>query len=58
MRNIKTLAVVSLAIAISFPLLSHAAGNAQAGKSKAALCGGCHGAEGISVSFEVPNLKG
>ena len=34
------------------------AGDATAGKSKAALCAGCHGADGISPSDEVPNLAG
>jgi cytochrome c553 len=34
------------------------AGSADAGKSKSAICGGCHGATGISSSAEVPNLAG
>lgn len=34
------------------------AGDAAAGQGKAAVCGGCHGPDGISFSPEVPNLKG
>ena len=34
------------------------AGDATAGKAKAALCAGCHGANGISLSDDVPNLAG
>ena len=36
----------------------HAAGDAAAGKGKAALCAACHGAEGISSADIWPNLKG
>ena len=34
------------------------AGDKAAGKEKSMLCTGCHGAEGISVSPEIPNLAG
>lgn len=34
------------------------AGDKAAGKEKSMLCMGCHGAEGISVSPEIPNLAG
>jgi cytochrome c553 len=34
------------------------AGNAEAGKSKSSICGGCHGANGISSSPTIPNLAG
>ena len=34
------------------------AGDAAAGKTKAALCAACHGAEGIAVSPLYPNLAG
>jgi len=33
-------------------------GNADAGKTKAAMCGACHGATGISPSPTYPNLAG
>ncbi len=29
-----------------------------AGKTEAALCSGCHGADGMSVATEIPNLAG
>ena len=32
--------------------------NPKAGKSEAALCAACHGAEGMSVATNVPNLAG
>ncbi len=32
--------------------------NPTAGKSEAALCAACHGAEGMSVATNVPNLAG
>ncbi|OGT74588.1 MAG: cytochrome C [Gammaproteobacteria bacterium RIFCSPLOWO2_12_47_11] len=35
-----------------------AAGDAAAGKEKAALCAACHGADGISPNDLWPNLKG
>ncbi|GAA3542619.1 cytochrome c [Zobellella aerophila] len=35
-----------------------AAGDAAAGKSKAAVCAACHGAEGISAMDIYPNLAG
>jgi len=34
------------------------AGDAAAGKAKAASCAGCHGANGISVVHLYPNLAG
>jgi cytochrome c553 len=33
---------------------AHAAGDAQAGKAKAAACGGCHGANGEGVGSNPP----
>jgi len=38
--------------------VSMAAGDAAAGKAKAAVCAGCHGAEGISANPLWPNLAG
>jgi len=35
-----------------------AGGDAAAGKAKAATCGGCHGAAGISAVPTYPNLAG
>lgn len=34
------------------------AGDAAAGKAKAATCGGCHGATGVSAVPTYPNLAG
>ena len=34
------------------------AADAAAGKAKAATCGGCHGAKGISAAPNFPNLAG
>ena len=45
----------------AFALLStpvFAAGNADAGKAKSAVCAACHGAEGISSLEIYPNLAG
>lgn len=36
----------------------HAAGNAEAGKAKAASCVACHGADGNSIAPNFPNLAG
>ena len=38
--------------------VSAVAGDAAAGKAKAAVCAGCHGANGISVAPIYPNLAG
>ncbi|MCG6864333.1 MAG: cytochrome c [Thiogranum sp.] len=38
--------------------VSSAAGDAAAGKAKAAVCAGCHGANGISMAPIYPNLAG
>lgn len=49
----------AMAIAASALLAgtAHAAGDAQAGKAKAAACAGCHGAEGQGVATN-PALAG
>ncbi len=38
--------------------VSMAAGDAAAGKAKAAVCAGCHGAKGVSANPLWPNLAG
>ena len=38
--------------------LAQAAGNADAGKTKAAVCGACHGADGNSMVPTFPKLAG
>jgi len=47
--------------AVAMALLSapaFAAGDAEAGKAKSAVCAACHGAEGISAMDIYPNLAG
>jgi cytochrome c553 len=53
-KIIFSLILVVTSINIAFA----AAGNADAGKSKAAMCVACHGANGISASDAYPNLAG
>ena len=52
----KILCVVILGMFLSESAL--AAGNAEAGKAKAALCGSCHGLDGHSSNDLWPNLAG
>jgi len=42
----------------SFNITAYADGDIATGKSKAAACAGCHGANGIGLSGEFPNLAG
>ena len=44
-----------LLVFISLPVMS---GDIEKGKTKAELCAGCHGLDGISVSSIIPNLAG
>ena len=52
----KLLIAASTALALSSPLAL--AGDIEAGKAKAVVCSGCHGAEGVSMSDIWPNLAG
>lgn len=52
-RNMLLMALIS-----NLPIISYAAGDAAAGKSKAASCAMCHGAEGVSANDIWPNLAG
>jgi len=45
-------------LCLLFPTLSFAAGDIAAGKAKAVTCGGCHGAQGIAIAPNFPNLAG
>ncbi len=57
MRTIATIACGALLVAASGAVC--AGGDAAAGKTKAASCGGCHGANGISAAPDVnPSLAG
>jgi cytochrome c553 len=51
--------VIAIAcLAASVSMGSVFAADAEAGKAKAASCGGCHGADGVSMVPTYPNLKG
>ena len=50
--------VLASLIVLCFPASGFAAGSAEAGAQKNALCVACHGAEGISVVPIYPNLAG
>ncbi|XQW85314.1 c-type cytochrome [Thalassotalea piscium] len=51
--------IFSFVIGLSMLTQAHAfEGDAQAGKTKAAVCAACHGANGISVADTYPNLAG
>lgn len=49
---------VMLAAAALLAPAAHAAGDAEAGKAKAAVCGACHGMDGNSTNPEWPKLAG
>ncbi len=53
----KKLAIVAL-LAAGFVSGAHGAGDADAGKGKAASCAGCHGADGNSLVPNFPKLAG
>ena len=52
---VKTFAAAALVVAL--PALA-ASGDAEVGKKKSTPCQACHGANGMSVSPEFPNLAG
>lgn len=52
----KWIAAIAAVTLLSGP--AFAAGNADAGKAKSAVCAACHGAEGISALEIYPNLAG
>jgi len=54
----KKVLVVLIAAFLITPFTTAAAGSADAGKSKAAVCGTCHGSQGISGNPLWPNLAG
>ncbi len=54
----KILAVVTALTLAASANIAFAAGDAAAGKRKAATCAGCHGAKGISAIPMYPNLAG
>lgn len=52
----KALGFAVAALMMASPAM--AAGDAAAGKAKAAVCAACHGADGIALIPGYPNLKG
>ena len=50
--------LAACALSSIFVLSAHAAGNADAGKTKATACGACHGIDGNSVAPTFPKLAG
>ena len=55
MKKLASLVMAGILLGVSGSVL---AGDAAAGKAKAASCAGCHGAEGISGNPMWPNLAG
>ena len=50
--------LVSLLLTLGITGFAHAAGDAAAGATKAAVCGACHGADGNSAAPNFPKLAG
>jgi len=50
--------IVCLIIGLGWMSFAHAAGDAESGQSKAAVCSGCHGADGNSMIPSFPKLAG
>ena len=50
--------LVSLLLTLGITGMAHAAGNAEAGQGKVAVCGACHGVDGNSVVPMYPSLAG
>jgi len=54
----KLFAIIAAVAALGLATTAHAAGDASAGKTKAAVCGACHGADGNSPTDGFPKLAG
>ncbi|MDE1463587.1 c-type cytochrome [Spartinivicinus poritis] len=50
--------LIGVMLTIGVTGLAHAAGDKNAGKEKAAVCGACHGPTGVSAADNFPNLAG
>ena len=50
--------LVSLLLTLGITGIAQAAGNAEAGQEKVAVCGACHGADGNSAAPNFPKLAG
>ena len=54
----KKIILSSVVLMFAYAGVAHAAGDAEAGKTKAAACGGCHGVDGNSMVPTFPKLAG
>jgi len=50
--------LVSLLVTLGITCMAHAAGDAEAGQGKVAVCGACHGVDGNSPAPNFPKLAG
>ena len=57
-KMMKVLPSILATVALLFAATTHAAGDADAGATKVAVCAACHGQEGVSASALYPNLAG
>ncbi len=57
LKPLLTNATIGLALLIGAGTVVEA-GDAKAGEEKSGLCAGCHGADGISLAPDIPNLAG
>lgn len=59
MRALKnSVLAIAATLAVSAPMMANAGGDVAAGKAKAGMCAGCHGAEGKAIMPIYPNLAG
>lgn len=54
----KLFAYILIGLSSFFIASTAFAGDASAGKTKAAICASCHGADGIAIAPSYPNLAG
>jgi cytochrome c553 len=54
----KMITILIMALSLTLGTSAFAGGDVAAGKTKAAVCAGCHGVAGISASPMWPNLAG
>lgn len=58
MSTLKNFCYLSIFAFLSTTATVSLAANTAAGKEKSMLCSGCHGADGISLTLDIPNLAG
>jgi len=56
MSMLKIFCFMSISVLVSTTASVSLAADAAAGKEKSMLCSGCHGADGISLTPDIPNL--